>query len=173
MGCGDDDPLLQRAMLFLMNAQAEDGTWDSFAGRDPYTVYHATMVGIQGLLSRAAPKGFGPASDEAGAILREWLIEDSREAEAQCEAGVRAETALAAAASASGPPEPVQPEAPPAGIREEGHDADAGTDTDAHVNQEGDGASVAMADVGDGAESRGSSVDLSVREDGSQSEAAE
>lgn len=41
-GVSDDDPLLRAGLAFLLASQDDDGTWD--AGKDAYTVYHATMV---------------------------------------------------------------------------------------------------------------------------------
>lgn len=43
-GVSDEDPLLRAGLAFLLASQDDDGTWD--AGKDAYTVYHATMVSI-------------------------------------------------------------------------------------------------------------------------------
>jgi hypothetical protein len=45
-GCEDSDPLIRLGITFLLSTQDPDGSWDK-ASEDLYTVYHATMVGVQ------------------------------------------------------------------------------------------------------------------------------
>lgn len=47
LGARESSRWMRRAMDYVMRSQLPDGSWDSFAGRDPYTAYHGTMVGIQ------------------------------------------------------------------------------------------------------------------------------
>jgi hypothetical protein len=60
-GDSDEDPLIQQGMEFLLSKQADDGSWDKIdektdEAKDDYTVYHATMVGIQVRVGPAPPR---------------------------------------------------------------------------------------------------------------------
>ena len=60
-GARDDDPLVRAGITFLLAQQDEDGLWDNADSKDQYTVYHATMVGVQALW-RTATGGTDRAS---------------------------------------------------------------------------------------------------------------
>ncbi len=71
-GCDDDDDVVKRGINFLLKDQNQsDGSWDRVEGNDAYTVYHATMVGVQGLLPSSA-QGFGPGDLSVVEVLKSW-----------------------------------------------------------------------------------------------------
>mmetsp|Transcript_8633 Transcript_8633/g.27155 ORF Transcript_8633/g.27155 Transcript_8633/m.27155 type:complete len:353 (+) Transcript_8633:478-1536(+) len=71
LGDSENDPMIQQALGVLMSKQLPDGSWDSIAGRDPYTTYHATMVGIQSLLAHEY-RGYGPSFSSLAPMLVNW-----------------------------------------------------------------------------------------------------
>ena len=79
-GCDDEDALVKQGINFLLKEQNKsDGSWDREEGNDAYTVYHATMVGIQGLLPSSC-QGFGPSDSDVVELLESWQELEDRKA---------------------------------------------------------------------------------------------
>ena len=79
-GCDDDDDIVKQGINFLLKEQSKsDGSWDREEGNDAYTVYHATMVGIQGLLPSSC-QGFGPSDSAVAELLESWQELEDRKA---------------------------------------------------------------------------------------------
>jgi len=70
-GIKDDDPTMRRGIRFLLRSQDTDGSWDGRRETDAYTLYHATMVGVQALLP-ASFRGFGPGEPSIAKELVRW-----------------------------------------------------------------------------------------------------
>ncbi|CAM9209539.1 unnamed protein product, partial [Discosporangium mesarthrocarpum] len=75
-GAPDSDTLIQAGISFLLEAQEEDGSWDRGEDRDDYTTYHATMFGIQALLTHHY-RGCGPGTTGVVPLLEEWYKEET------------------------------------------------------------------------------------------------
>lgn len=79
-GCGDEDDIVKRGINFLLKEQSKsDGSWDRIEGNDAYTIYHATMVGVQGLLPSSC-QGFGPCDRSVVEVLESWQELEDRKA---------------------------------------------------------------------------------------------
>jgi len=73
-GCTDEDPLIRSGLAFLLSEQDEaTGLWDG--DKDPYTVYHATMVGVQALLAHRY-RGYGPGITQVAPLLCKWAKDE-------------------------------------------------------------------------------------------------
>jgi hypothetical protein len=74
-GAPDSNERIKEGINFLLENQNADGSWDSSAGSDPYTVYHATMCACQAMLAHRYG-GPGPGIVEVAPLLDEWHKND-------------------------------------------------------------------------------------------------